>query len=137
MVGCVDFIVFFHVNKLIFDTKTQNKLRYFFMKSRKLSDYSFPKITKLKCRGIWPLQICEIKVLRKFHVINLCPKGIYLFQAEVVPAENGKEFHRLKYKLLWETEKTAVWLFTRAFQRYISNFLIWSLYVAGMQVTKT
>ena len=39
--------------------------------------YNFPKIVKLKCREIWPLQIREIKVSRKFHVIRSL--FIYLF----------------------------------------------------------
>ena len=75
-VGRVDVIVFFlhiPVNKLIFDTKTQTKSRYFFYETAKirwLKFYNFPKIEKLKCREIWPLQICEIKVSRKFHVIR-------------------------------------------------------------------
>ena len=43
------------------------------MESRKLSDFDFTvfrKPPKLKCREIWPLQIREIQVWRKFYVIT-------------------------------------------------------------------
>ena len=71
MVDRVEYIVFFrHIpaNKLIFDTK---------IKSLRL--YSFPKIAKLKCREIWPLQIREIKVSQKFHVIRYIYIIIYIY----------------------------------------------------------